>query len=289
MIKNANFTAEKEKELVRAWQDNNDYGARVLLVEGFGRMIHGYAQKHARRNSQIPYDDFMQEGQLAFLDAINKGNFDPDGNMRLASYAGRWFVDYAMIDYSFRTKKAVETPRSSYVLKILKAARHAEQKIRQEQPYFTELEVKVTVADKIGVTLEVLEAAQTRYSSSLSLNANMTGDGERDGDEFINWLPEDEECNTALRVINGNSLGAYGRIFENAVANLQSRPKSRGGIDARQLEIFTRRRAKDDTLDVLSQHFKISKERVRQLDVEAEQRIIKECGKLAPDLILQDL
>ncbi len=252
------LSVAEERDLARRWQTAGDRAAMQQLVNSHLRLVARMAMDN--RGYGLPVADLISEGHVGLMQAIVK--FDPERGFRLSTYA-RWWIRAAMQDYILRSWSLVKMGTTAAQKKLFFNLRKLKSQLELLDEGDPSPEAVATIATELGVTEdEVIEMNRRLAGREPSLNATV---GE-DGFEWQDLLVHDGE-DQEIR------LGAR--------EELQLRRDSLGAamerLDARERHILTQRRLRDDplTLEVLSQEYSISRERVRQLEVRAFEKVRK--------------
>ncbi|MAH85029.1 MAG: RNA polymerase factor sigma-32 [Rhodospirillaceae bacterium TMED8] len=251
--------AEQEAELARRWRDLGDSDAMELMVTSHLRLVVKIAMGY--RGYGLPISDLIAEGNVGMMQAVNK--FDPSRGFRLATYA-MWWIRASMQEYILHSWSLVKIGTTAaqkklfFNLRKLKAHIGAldEGDLRPEQ--VSEISSRLKVSD-----IEVINMNRRMAGADPSLNAPMAEDGEGEWqDGLVEEGPNQETLLGDSEELNGRRL-----LLKNALSALSHRER----------HIITERRMKDvpTTLQNLSDTYGISRERVRQIEVRAFEKLRK--------------
>jgi RNA polymerase sigma-32 factor len=255
------LTAAKELELSTKLKEMSEGRAREAvrdqLVCPHLRQVVKLAMKY--RDSGVPMADLIQEGSIGLMTAVEK--FEPEKGNRLSTYA-QWWIKAALQEYVFANRtlaKISNTARNKKIIKLL-AIERKNALMNSEDP-FTET-VLLKVAEKADSSIE-----EVRAISNLSNCVSLSDPAKKDEDE-------------------GSSVGDFvednGPSPEELVADFDEKTHRNGvllrvlkELEPRERLIFIARRLRSEplTLEKLADHFKISRERVRQIEVKAYDRV----------------
>lgn len=254
--------ADTEYRLAVAWRDHRDKAALDQLIRAYLRLAIATAARFRRYGAGM--GDLVQEASLGLMKAAEK--FDPDRGVRFSTYAA-WWIKASVQDYVLRNWSMVRTGSTAgqkslfFNLARVRAAIEREDRAAGLAPDADRLARHI--AEKLGVTLAEVTMMQGRMAGSdMSLNA-LQGDSE-DGREWIDTL-EDDGPGTEERIAEAHDqrrlTGWLGTAF--------------GALTAREKWIVEQRRMRDEprTLEQLGAELGLSKERVRQIEAAAHDKM----------------
>ncbi|GAB4572921.1 MAG: RNA polymerase sigma factor RpoH [Rhodothalassiaceae bacterium] len=253
---------EKEEEymLAKAWAEHGDTEAAHRLVTSHLRLVAKIAMGY--RGYGLPISELISEGNVGMMQAVKR--FDPDRGFRLATYA-MWWIKAAIQEYILRSWSLVKIGTTAAQKKLFFNLRRMKGRIQAMEEGDMRPEQVEHIATKLGVTEEEVISMNRRMAAGgdHSLNAPMRIDG--DG-EWQDWLVDDTpDQETAF---------AESEELENRRALLNAALKT---LNERERHILTERRLSETpmTLEELSQVYNISRERVRQIEVRAFEKLQK--------------
>ncbi len=248
----------EERDLARRWQVAGDRAAMQQLVNSHLRLVARMALDN--RGYGLPVEDLISEGHVGLMQAIMK--FDPERGFRLSTYA-RWWIRAAMQDYILRSWSLVKMGTTAAQKKLFFNLRKQKSQLALLEEGDLAPESVATIAKELGVTKdEVTEMNQRLAGHEHSLNAPVGEDG-FEWQDLLVYEGDDQEVRLGAR------------------EELQSRRNLLGAamkrLNPRERRILIERRLRDDpvTLEVLSRDYNISRERVRQIEVRAFEKVQK--------------
>ena len=255
---------EQERLLSEAWRDRRDPEAARLLVGSHLR----YVIKIARgfRGYGLPMEDLIAEGNVGLMQAVEK--FDPDRGFRLATYA-LWWIRATIQEYILHNWSLVKMGTTAAQKKLFFNLRTLKGRMRQLEDGDLAPETVRTIADELQVSVQDVIDMNRRLSGDRSLNSQI---GEEPGTEWQDLLVDhrpDQESS-----LGDNEVSALRRgLLEEALTKLNDRER----------HIVRERRLKDDppTLEELSKVYSVSRERVRQIEERAFDKLQKTVRVLA--------
>ncbi|WP_417261853.1 RNA polymerase factor sigma-32 [Celeribacter sp.] len=253
---------ETEQALARAWRDHRDEAALHRLVTAYMRLAISMAAKFKRYGA--PMSDLIQEAGLGLMKAAEK--FDPDRGVRFSTYAV-WWIKASIQDYVMRNWSLVRTGSTSAQKSLFFNMRRVQARLEREASAQGEAldhdQLLQMIAMDLNVPLRDVEIMDGRLSGSdFSLNAQQSG--EEEGREWIETLADEGET-TAEMVGEAHDQAQLKSWLGEAMDHLSER--ERFILKARKLTDEPR------TLESLGQELSLSKERVRQLEAGALQKM----------------
>jgi len=250
---------EEEYMLGKSWREHGDIDAAHKLVTSHLRLVAKIAMGY--RGYGLPLSELISEGNVGMMQAVKR--FEPDRGFRLATYA-MWWIRAAIQEYILHSWSLVKMGTTAAQKKLFFNLR----KLKGQMRAIEEGDLSPEQVNKIATTLDVPEAdviSMTRRlgSPDHSLNAPPRQDG--DG-EWQDWLVDDSD-NQEIRLAESEELGKRKHLLSDAMTTLNDRER----------RILTARRLQDEpiTLEDLSQEYGISRERVRQIEVRAFEKLQK--------------
>jgi RNA polymerase sigma-32 factor len=250
---------EEELALSKAWRDSEDMDAAHKLVTSHLRLVAKIAMGY--RGYGLPVGELISEGNVGMMQAVKR--FDPDRGFRLATYA-MWWIRAAIQEYILHSWSLVKMGTTAAQKKLFFNLR----RLKGQMQAIDEGDLQPEQVAKIAHALDVPEQDVVSMNRRLgapdhSLNAPVRQDGEG---EWQDWLVDDSESQET-------SLGNR-EEFTNRKALL---PLALQSLSERDRHILIERRLKDNpaTLEDLSTHYNVSRERVRQIEVGAFEKLQK--------------
>ena len=254
--------AETELQLAYAWRDHRDEAALHRLVTAYMRLAISMAAKFKRYGA--PMNDLIQEAGLGLMKAADK--FDPDRGVRFSTYAV-WWIKASIQDYVMRNWSMVRTGSTSSQKSLFFNMRRVQARLEREAMAVGETldkhQLRQMIATEVGVPLHDVEMMEGRLSGSdYSLNATQSVDDE--GREWIDAL-EDESAQAAETVEESHDTEQLRDWLITAMK----------GLNDRERFIVRERKLREEprTLECLGTELGLSKERVRQLEAAAFQKM----------------
>jgi RNA polymerase sigma-32 factor len=258
--------ASEEFMLAKRWREHADPEAAHQMVTSHLRLVAKIAMGY--RGYGLPLSELISEGNVGMMQAVKR--FDPDKGFRLATYA-MWWIRAAIQEYILHSWSLVKIGTTAAQKKLFFNLRRVKGQIQAiEDGDLTPENVK-EIATRLDVSeTDVVDMNRRLASPDHSLNAPMRNDGE--GGEWQEWLVDDTESHET-RLADSQELGKRQRMLAKAMQTLNPRER----------RILMERRLKDEpaTLDDLSREFNISRERVRQIEVRAFEKIQRAIRKSA--------
>jgi RNA polymerase sigma-32 factor len=255
----------EEYQLARKWRDEGDRESVNKLVNSHLRLVAKVAKGY--RGYGLPVSDLIAEGNIGMMQAMK--HYDPEKGFRLSTYA-LWWIKASIQEYILHTWSLVKMGTTAAQKKLFFSLRKAQQKLHAFEEGELNPEIVKALASKLSVTEEEVVQMNNRLSGDKSLNTPIRF-GEGEAPEWIEWLA-DERDNQELKVIQEDEMSKRRKLLDNALDCLSQR----------EHRIFIERRIKDPpcTLEELSTSTGISRERVRQIELQAFEKIQKQIKKL---------
>jgi RNA polymerase sigma-32 factor len=257
------LTPEEELSLARRWREAGDVLAAHRMVTSHLRLVAKIAMGY--RGYGLPLGELISEGNLGMMQAVKR--FDPDRGFRLATYA-MWWIRAAMQEYILHSWSLVKMGTTAAQKKLFFNLRKLKGQMQAIDEGDMAPEHVTKIADKLRVSEEEVVNMNRRLASpDHSLNAPMRKDGEG---EWQDWLVDDSE-DQETRLADSEELKDRRRLLAGAMKTLSERER----------HILNERRLKDSpaTLENLSRQYGISRERVRQIEVRAFEKLQKSVRK----------
>ena len=250
---------QEEYMLAKSWREHGDRDAAQRLVTSHLRLVAKIAMGY--RGYGLPIGEVVSEGNVGLMQAVKR--FEPDKGFRLATYA-MWWIRAAIQEYILRSWSLVKMGTTANQKKLFFNLRKAKSQISALEEGDLRPEQVKTIATKLGVTEQDVVDMNRRMSGDASLNAPIRQEGE--GGEWQDWLVDDSSSQESLLVESEESDNRLGALRQ-----------ALGVLNERERRIFEARRLLDEpvTLEELSAEFSISRERVRQIEVRAFEKVQK--------------
>ncbi|MDW3222428.1 MAG: RNA polymerase sigma factor RpoH [Paracoccaceae bacterium] len=260
---------EEEYMLAKAWVEKEDTAAAHRMVTSHLRLAAKIAMGY--RGYGLPQAEVISEANVGLMQAVKR--FDPEKGFRLATYA-MWWIRASIQEYILRSWSLVKLGTTSGQKKLFFNLRKAKNKIGALEEGDMRPENVARIATDLGVTeAEVISMNRRMSGGDASLNATVGSEGEGTM-QWQDWL-EDEEADQAGDYEARNELEARRELLADAMTVLNDREK----------DILTQRRLSDKTvtLEDLSAEYDVSRERIRQIEVRAFEKLQKKMRDLAKE------
>lgn len=259
---------EEEYMLAKRWVDHEDSSAAHKMVTSHLRLAAKIAMGY--RGYGLPQAEVISEANVGLMQAVKR--FDPEKGFRLATYA-MWWIRASIQEYILRSWSLVKLGTTSAQKKLFFNLRKAKSKIGALEEGDLRPEHVQKIATDLNVTEDEVIAMNRRLSGGdASLNATV---GAEDGTaQWQDWL-EDEDADQAGHYAEADELSVRRELLEQAMAVLNDRER----------DILMQRRLVDEpvTLEDLSGQYDVSRERIRQIEVRAFEKLQAEMRKLAAE------
>ena len=248
---------EQEFMLAKRWQEQGDTEAAHQLVTSHLRLVAKIAMGY--RGYGLPLNEIISEGNVGLMQAVKR--FDPDRGFRLATYA-MWWIRAAIQEYILHSWSLVKMGTTAAQKKLFFNLRKLKGQMQAIDEGDLAPETVKAIAERLDVTeTEVVEMNRRLEGADRSLNVPLRVDSETD---WQDWLV-DEAASQETRVLEADE-------FDHRMSLLH---RAMGVLNERERHILTERRLKDEptTLEELSGEYGISRERVRQIEVRAFEKL----------------
>jgi RNA polymerase sigma-32 factor len=256
---------QQEYMLAKSWREHGDRDAAHQLVTSHLRLVARIAMGY--RGYGLPIGEVISEGNVGLMQAVKR--FDPDKGFRLATYA-MWWIRAAIQEYILRSWSLVKMGTTAAQKKLFFNLRKIKGQLKALEEGDLRPDQVKRIATQLGVTEEDVVSMNRRLAGDSSLNAPVRNDAE--SGEWQDWLVDETmDQETAL---------AESEERDNRRGMLQEALK---GLNARERRVFEARRLAEDplTLEELSAEFGVSRERIRQIEVRAFEKVQKAVQKAA--------
>jgi RNA polymerase sigma-32 factor len=248
---------EEEFILAKRWQEQGDTEAAHRLVTSHLRLVAKIAMGY--RGYGLPLNEIISEGNVGLMQAVKR--FDPDRGFRLATYA-MWWIRAAIQEYILHSWSLVKMGTTAAQKKLFFNLRKLKGQMQAIEEGDLAPEAVKAIAERLDVTeTEVVEMNRRLEGADRSLNVPLRVDSETD---WQDWLI-DESASQEAQVVEADEFDHRMSLLHRAMAVLNQRER----------HILTERRLKDEptTLEELSGEYGISRERVRQIEVRAFEKL----------------
>jgi RNA polymerase sigma-32 factor len=257
---------EQEFMLAKRWQEHGDTEAAHKLVTSHLRLVTRIAMGY--RGYGLPIGEVISEGNVGLMQAVKR--FEPEKGFRLATYA-MWWIRASIQEYILRSWSLVKMGTTAAQKKLFFNLRRMKGQIKALEEGDLKPEQVKKIATTLGVPEDDVVSMNRRLGGDASLNAPVRADMEGGG-EWQDWLvddtPDQEE-----RLVESEELSQRKAYLAKAMATLNDRER----------RIFEARRLAEEpaTLEDLSEEFGVSRERIRQIEVRAFEKVQAEVQKAA--------
>ncbi|MEZ5826877.1 MAG: RNA polymerase sigma factor RpoH [Hyphomicrobiales bacterium] len=256
---------QQEYMLAKSWREHGDRDAAHELVTSHLRLVARIAMGY--RGYGLPIGEVISEGNVGLMQAVKR--FDPDKGFRLATYA-MWWIRAAIQEYILRSWSLVKMGTTAAQKKLFFNLRKIKGQLKALEEGDLRPDQVKQIATRLGVSEDDVVSMNRRLAGDSSLNAPVRNDAE--SGEWMDWLVDD-------------SIDQ-----ETALAESEEKEQRRGmlhdaleGLNERERRVFEARRLAEDplTLEELSTEFGVSRERIRQIEVRAFEKVQKAVQKAA--------
>ena len=262
------LTAEQEYMLAKRYQEHQDPEAAKQLVTSHLRLVAKIAMGY--RGYGLPVSELISEGNIGLMQGVKK--FEPDRGFRLATYA-MWWIKASMQEFILRSWSLVKMGTTAAQKKLFFNLRRMKKNLDAYEDSDLHPDDVKTIATKLGVSeTEVVNMnRRMMMGGDASLNVSFNEDGEG---QWQDMLQDDRPLQDEM-VAEGQEAGMRHALLVEAMASLNERER----------HILTQRRLIDEpqTLEELSQEYNVSRERVRQIEVRAFEKLQKAMLRIADD------
>ena len=258
---------EEEYMLAKRWVDHQDSGAAHQMVTSHLRLAAKLAMGY--RGYGLPQAEVISEANVGLMQAVKR--FDPEKGFRLATYA-MWWIRASIQEYILRSWSLVKLGTTSAQKKLFFNLRKAKAKVGALEEGDLRPENVAQIAKDLSVTeTEVIDMNRRLSGSDASLNATVGSDGDS-ATQWQDWL-EDEDSDQAEHYAEKDELDARRALLVQAMSVLNDREK----------DVLMQRRLSEEpvTLEELSESYGVSRERIRQIEVRAFEKLQAKMRELA--------
>ena len=261
------LTSEEEFMLAKAWVDHDDRKSAHRLVTSHLRLAAKIALGY--RGYGLPINEVVSEANVGLMQAVKR--FDPDKGFRLATYA-MWWIKASIQEYILRSWSLVKMGTTSAQKKLFFNLRKAKSRIGVMEDGELHPDNVKSIAENLNVSQDEVISMNRRMGggdASLNVLVNTNNEGTL---EWQDWI-EDEDSDHAAKFADKQELDSRRVLLKSALSSLNQR----------ECEILTKRKLIDDplTLEDLSNEYNVSRERIRQIEVRAFEKLQKKMYELA--------
>ena len=249
---------QEEYMLAKRYLEHDDRGAAHRLVTSHLRLVAKIAMGY--RGYGLPIGEVISEGNVGLMQAVKK--FEPERGFRLATYA-MWWIKASIQEYILRSWSLVKMGTTANQKRLFFNLRKVKGKIQALDDGDLKPDQITEIATRLNVSEEEVVSMNRRLSGDASLNAPIRA-GEGESGEWQDWLVDDQESQEDM-LVEQDELDHRRGMLRDAL----------GVLNERERRIFEARRLAEDpmTLEELSGEFDISRERVRQIEVRAFEKV----------------
>ena len=267
------LTAEQEYMLAKRYQEHQDSEAAAQLVTSHLRLVAKLAMGY--RGYGLPVSDLISEGNVGLMQGVKK--FDPDRGFRLATYA-MWWIKASMQEFILRSWSLVKIGTTAAQKKLFFNLRRMKKNLDAFEDTDLHPDDVAKIATELGVPEQEVVSMNRRMlmGGDASLNVSLRGDEEGAG-QWQDWLTDDRPLQDET-VAEAQESQLRHEMLAEAMESLNDRER----------HILIERRLTDDprTLEELSQEYDVSRERIRQIEVRAFEKLQKAMQRIAEEKLL---
>jgi len=248
---------EEEYMLAKRWREHEDRDAAQKLITSHLRLVAKIAMGY--RGYGLPVGEIVSEGNVGLMQAVKR--FEPDKGFRLATYA-MWWIRASIQEYILRSWSLVKMGTTANQKKLFFNLRKAKSQISALEEGDLKPDQLKIIATRLGVSEQEVIDMNRRLGGDASLNAPLRADAE--GGEWQDWLADDSPGQESMLIEQEESGNRHAALRQ-----------ALDVLNDRERKIFEARRLRDDpaTLEDLSAEFGVSRERVRQIEVRAFEKV----------------
>jgi len=260
---------EKDEEFMlgKRWREHQDAEAAEKLVTSHLRLVAKIAMGY--RGYGLPIAEVISEGNVGLMQAVKK--FDPEKGFRLATYA-MWWIRASIQEYVLRSWSLVKMGTTAAQKKLFFNLRRMKSQMQAIDENDLNPEQAAAIATKLGVTTDEVMSMNGRMSGpDASLNAPLRGT-EGEG-QWQDWLADDNAESQEDELVETDEFDTRMQLLQSAM----------GELNEREQHILQKRRLSEEpeTLEELAAHFGVSRERIRQIEVRAFEKLQKAMKEMA--------
>jgi len=261
---------DEEYTLAKNWREQGDNQAAHKLVTSHLRLVAKIAMGY--RGYGLPVSEVISEGNVGLMQAVKR--FEPDRGFRLATYA-MWWIRASIQEYVLRSWSLVKIGTTASQKKLFFGLRRTKSQIQALEDGDLKPDQVTEIATRLGVPEQDVISMNRRMGGDTSLNAPLSRDGEAGG-EWQDWLVDEADTPDV----------AYEQTEEQEMRS-KLLHQAMNGLNERERRIFEARRMAEDplTLEDLSREFDVSRERIRQIEVKAYEKVEKAVRQASAELL----
>jgi RNA polymerase sigma-32 factor len=267
------LTAEQEYMLAKRYQEHEDPEAAAQLVSSHLRLVAKIAMGY--RGYGLPVADLISEGNVGLMQGVKK--FDPDRGFRLATYA-MWWIKASIQEYILRSWSLVKMGTTAAQKKLFFNLRRMKKNLDAYEDSDLRPDDLAKIATDLGVPEQEVVNMNRRMmmGGDASLNVSLRGSEEGSG-EWQDWLADD-------RPLQDETVAEA----EESQLRMEMLSEAMNSLNERERHILTERRLTEtpQTLEELSQEYDVSRERIRQIEVRAFEKLQKAMQRIAGERLL---
>ena len=253
------LSAEEEYMLAKSWKDRGDLKSAQKLVTSHLRLVAKIAMGY--RGYGLPVSEMVSEGNIGLMQAVKK--FEPEKGFRLATYA-MWWIKASIQEYVLRSWSLVKMGTTVAQKKLFFNLKKIKNQLSANNAGDLKTEHVEEISKRLNVKKEEVVSMNRRLlGKEKSLNDPIKGE---DGAEWLDWIVDDK-IDQELKLSHEQEFIKKKKLMDSSMSILNPREK----------EILTARKLSEDiaTLEVLSKKYKVSRERIRQIETKAFEKLQK--------------
>ncbi|GFO81402.1 RNA polymerase sigma factor RpoH [Methyloceanibacter sp.] len=257
---------QQEYMLAKSWREHGDRDAAHELVTSHLRLVARIAMGY--RGYGLPIGEVISEGNVGLMQAVKR--FDPDKGFRLATYA-MWWIRAAIQEYILRSWSLVKMGTTAAQKKLFFNLRKIKGQLKALEDGDLRPDQVKHIATRLGVSEDDVVSMNRRLAGDSSLNAPVRNDAE--SGEWMDWLVDDSAIDQETALAESEEQEQRRGMLHDALKTLNERER----------RVFEARRLSEEplTLEQLSTEFGVSRERIRQIEVRAFEKVQKAVQKAA--------
>ncbi len=257
---------QQEYMLAKSWREHGDRDAAHELVTSHLRLVARIAMGY--RGYGLPIGEVISEGNVGLMQAVKR--FDPEKGFRLATYA-MWWIRAAIQEYILRSWSLVKMGTTAAQKKLFFNLRKIKGQLKALEDGDLRPDQVKQIATRLGVSEDDVVSMNRRLGGDSSLNAPVRNDAE--SGEWMDWLVDDTAVDQETALAESEEQDQRRGMLYDALKDLNERER----------RVFEARRLSEDplTLEQLSTEFGVSRERIRQIEVRAFEKVQKAVQKAA--------